>query len=424
MPKIAYTPLPYQQKFQDSSKPKVYLSTGFGGGKTYGLVMKMFKLMNQNRGMAGGILTPTLKMYRRDIVPTIKSICRRFGIKYKYHATELEWFFPSTGSIVYVYHSEDDGLSIRGPNQAWGVVNEVTLCTKGAVLALVGRIRIKKAPMLQLAVSGTPESFNWAYEYFIENPRKDTDLIFGDTRLNVHVDDSYIQTLEDSYDPLMREAYIEGRFVNLVGKRCAYAFDRRRHTSPDVEKLPYYPVLVSMDFNVSPMAATLWNRVPFGQNKYGGDSFMQEFRAFDEICIDSSNTEEMVDVLKDKLDPEDDVTLYPDPAGRARSTKSNRSDIDILRQAGFDKIKYKLRLSVRDCLNAYNAQLSKNNMIWNSIKCRQSIADNEQCVFKEGAFEINKNNLNRSHWLDGGKNMIDYECPIRKRAVFREQRIR
>ena len=28
-------------------------------------------------------------------------------------------------------------------------------------------------------MSGTPEGFNWSYDYFVEDPRQDTDLIFG-----------------------------------------------------------------------------------------------------------------------------------------------------------------------------------------------------------------------------------------------------
>jgi len=422
---LKYVRLPYQDSFHESRKPKVYLSTGYGGGKTYSLVMKMFQLMNENKGLAGGILCPTLKMYKKDVLTTIDDICRSHGIHPKYNKSECTWFFPETKSHVHVFHAEDDGRSIRGPNLAWAVINELTLCSRDSFLALIARVRLKEAKLPQVAMSATPEGFNWAYEYFVESQRADTDFITGDMRLNHHNAESYARMLEESYDPLMREQYIEGKFVNLVGKRCAYAFDRYKHTSPNIDKLPTYPVWVSLDFNVSPMAATLWNRVPFGINYHGDNSFTHELRAFDEICLESSNTYELCDVLHSKLAKDDVVTIFPDPAGVARSTKSRgHSDIDILRQAGFTDIRYKPSISVRDCLNSLNALLAKDRIVINSNKCRNMVADLEQCKFKEGSFEIDKSNLKRTHWLDGLKNLTDYEFPTVRSRGMREERIR
>jgi hypothetical protein len=175
--KIHYEMLPYQREFHESVKPKAYLSCGYGGGKTYSLVMKCFRLMNENPGLSGGILSPTLQMYKKDIVPTVQEICAANSIRYRYNKSESVWTFPNTGSKVYAFHSEDEGRSIRGPNLAWGAINEVTLCSREAFLAFIARIRLKKAGRLQTVMSGTPEGFNWAYEYFVERPRSDTDFI-------------------------------------------------------------------------------------------------------------------------------------------------------------------------------------------------------------------------------------------------------
>jgi hypothetical protein len=60
----------------------------------------------------------------------------------------------------------------------------------------------------------------------------------------------------------------------------------------------------------------------------------------------------------------------------------------------------------------------------NNKKCPNMIADLEQCTFREGIFEIDKSNLKRSHWLDGLKNMVEYEWPISAVRGFREERIR
>lgn len=416
---IFYNPLAYQDQFHESRKPKVYLSAGYGAGKTYSLCMKMFYLMALNRGLAGGLLAPTLKMFKRDVLPTIREICEDNGIPYKYHKTDSYFYFPDTKSTVYVFHGEDDGQSIRGPNLAFMLINEVTLISKATFDAAIARVRVKTAGLLQVAMSGTPEGFNWAYDYFVEAQRNDTDLIFGDMRLNTHINDAYAQTLIDSYDKLLAEQYVQGKFVNLVGNRAVYSFDRHRHTAADIEKIPYAPVWVSMDFNVNPMSGVLWNRMPLGSGVL--------LRAFDEISIDGSNTDEFCEVLKTKISPDDDVTIYPDPAGQAGSTKSKgKSDIDILKQHGFTDIKMKSRIiSVRDCLNSLNRLFDRNHIVVNTKKCKSFISDLEQCIIKPGSHEIDKRDPRRSHWLDGAKNMADYEFPVRKPSTgLREQRIR
>ena len=196
---IEYNPLPYQDKFHRSKKSKVYLSAGYGAGKTYSLMMHLFILMMRNPGLPGGILCPSIKMFKRDILPTIEEICLDNRIPYRLHKTDLTFFFPLTQSRIYIFHAEDHGRSIKGPNLAFGLINEVTLCSKGSFNVFLSRIRMKKAKFKQLAMSGTPESFNWVYEYFIEEPRDDTDVIFGNVRQNTYISDDYVQTLIDSY---------------------------------------------------------------------------------------------------------------------------------------------------------------------------------------------------------------------------------
>jgi PBSX family phage terminase large subunit len=423
--RINYTPLPYQASFHNSTKPKAYLSAGYGAGKTYSLVMKMFQLMHLNKGIPGGIVCPTIKMYKRDVYPTILEVCSDNGIPHKYNKTDMAWFFHDTGSLVYVFHGEDDGASIKGPNLGWMAINEVTLCSRMAFLTSLSRVRVRGGQLAQVAMSGTPESFNWAYEYFIENPREDTDLIFGDSRLNKHVADGYIGMLTDSYDERMQEQYISGKFVNLTASRAAYAFDRFKHAREGIKKIKGAPVFVSLDFNVNPMAAVLWNYIPMGINARTLQDENYILQAFDEIAIESSNTYELCEVLKSKLEVGDKVTIFPDPAGRALSTKSaNQSDFDILKQAGFTDLKFKPQISVRDCVNALNNAFDKNAVVLNSKTCRNAIADLEQCTFKEGAFELDKSNPRRTHWLDGMKNMVEYLFPVRRPAPFRTERMR
>ncbi len=407
MANIIYKPTEYQRKFHFSKKPKVYLSTGYGGGKSFSLIMKALSLSSINCGLPGGLLAPSYKMLKRDIVPLFKDICRDNNIDLIWNQQDAFFHIPETSTQIFCFHSEDDGDSIRGPNLAFGLINEVTMCSKGAYDAFLARLRLKKANLLQLVMSGTPEGFsNWVYEYFIESPREDTELIFGRSVENKHVHESYFENLKLSYDEQMQKQYLDGQFVNMSGRAALWSFNRFKHLNQNAERIESLPVWISLDFNVNPMAATIWNRMPQESGKL--------LRAFDEICLNSSDTYEMARVIKEKYGTH--VTIFPDPAGDARSTKSRGfTDITILREAGFQDIRYKKSItSVRDCLNASNNLLDK-NLIEIHPRCKNFIADAEQCTLKSGGLEIEKTkNPMRSHWLDGFKDMIDYEFPIKK----------
>lgn len=403
--KIAYDKLPYQEEFHLSDAPNVLLSTGYGGGKTYSLVMKMFRLMNINKGIPGGLLCPNLKMFRRDVLPTISEICHANGIPFKYRRQDQELLFPTTKTKVMIFHSEDDGVSIKGPNLGWGVINEVTLCSRGAFDSFLSRMRVKTTPLSQIAMSGTPEGFNWVYDDFVSTPRPDTQVIFGDMRQNRFVLSGYADRLWGTFDEKSREMYVKGRFVNLTGMSALHAFERSKH-SGTFDRVDNLPVWVSIDFNVNPMAAAFWNPVPRPRGE-------TQLIGFGELKLQNADTAHLARAIQEALGGTDNVVLFPDPAGKARSTKSHHTDIMILEDHGFTDIRYKSRIaSVRDAVNASNARIEQGLVLVDASKMPETVKDFEQVAWKDGVFELNKSDTKRTHWLDGFKNMIDYEFPI------------
>ncbi len=410
MPKIRYERLPYQSDFDESRKFYDVLCAGFGAGKTFALVMKLLRLAALNKGLDGGILAPTYKMFKRDVLPTFKDICGKAGLSFKWHSSEAYIWLPNFNSKIYVFHAEDDGLSIRGPNLAYGGVNEVTLVSEAAFKAFVGRIRVKEASLMQIAMSGTPEGFNWFYDMFIAESRPDADVFYGDMRQNIHIASSYADILMASYDDLMVQQFVEGKFINASRGSAFYKFDRMKHTATGITRNDELPIWVSLDFNVNPMAATLWNRYP--------DSAKDKIklRGFDEVRLEGADTYDLADAIIEKAGGTENVIIFPDGIGGSQdrtSAKDNISDIEILEDRGFKDIRYKKSLSVRDCLNAANAFIGKNQLVLDSVKCKETVKDCEQVILKKGyTGKLDKSDLKRTHWVDGIKNMIDYEWPI------------
>lgn len=420
MLKIRYKRNPHQREFHEDVATKfLHMSTGFGGGKSFAICMKSFQLAKLNKNIPGGCVVTSIADFKKDLLPLYEEILEENRIKYRYHKTD-KWFrFPWTTAKMYVASAEK---KIRGPNWGWAVLNEVTLMTHERYKEAIGRVRLKKAPRPQIASSGTPEgTSHWAYESFVDpdSAMKSSRIIFGDTRDNLeNLNEDYIQSLELSYDEIMLDAYLRGLFVNMTGNRFYYAYDPKKNDNKSIVQYEGEEVHVSLDYNVSPMIATLWNIFPV-RNERGvpllqpdGKPYMKA-NAFDSIVIeDGADTNKMCDAFAAYgLDPQT-TTIYPDPAGRNRSTQGP-PDNEILKTRGWYKIKVKLAApSFRKRQLGVCNLLAKGMVQIHPIKCKTLKRDFEAVEQDKVTYEKLKDNPKLTHASDGADYMLDILFPL------------
>lgn len=380
------------------------MSGGYGSGKTYGLVMKLLILMDKNPGVPGGLLCPTTKMFKRDVLPTIRQICGESGIEFYWKAGDGELYFPATKSTVYVYHAEDHGASIAGANLGFFVVNEASLCSWEAVKAAFARVRMAKVVFPQIAMSGTPAEFNWVYQYFIEEAKPDRRIIYASSKANKHTASWYVQMLEDSYDDIARQQYVDGLFIPRTGNRFLHKFNRHAHVTDLAARVTGADVIVKVDFNVNPMVATLSSYIPRSR---------VPIRMFEEIRLAGADTYQLCGTIADVLGGGwESAIVFPDPAGNSRKTSAKDliTDIKIMKNFGFQDLRFKNRPVLKDGYFAANNIIDK-NMVAVHPKCKGFIADAEQVKLKGGMFEMDKADPERTHALDGFKNMAEILFP-------------
>lgn len=385
----------------------LYMSGGYGSGKTYALVMKMLILMDKNPGIPGGCLCPTTKSFKRDVLPTIRQICGESGIEFYWKSQAGELYFPATQSTVFVYHAEDNGASIAGANLGWFVINEASLCSWEAVKAAFARVRVKRVPFPQIAMSGTPAEFNWVYQYFVEDAKPDRRIIFGSSKANKHTASWYVQMLEDSYDDIARQQYVDGLFIPRTGNRFLHKFNRHMHVTELATRVTGADVLVKVDFNVNPMVATLSSWIPRSK---------VPIRMFEEIRLSGADTYQLCGTLADVLGGGWERSIvFPDPAGNARKTSAKDliTDIKIMKDFGFTDLRFKNRPVLKEGYFSSNNLFDK-NMVAIHPKCKGFIADAEQVKLKQGLFEMDKADPERTHGLDGFKNMAEMMFPVVK----------
>lgn len=310
--------------YEDDNTRFLHLSAGYGFGKTTSLIYKLLKLSILNLNLDGGLLCPSFTDYKRDVLPALESILEDYNIKYKYHGTNHTFQFPWSKGLLRVLTAEK---KLRGDNLAYIGINELGLIPLERYREAIGRVRVKQATHPQIVSSGTPDQGIGSpyYKLFVEEPMKNSRILYGNTYQNAHnLSENYIENLLNTYPRQMIDAYLKGQWVNLNGSQFYFSYDQDKNNSIK-ERNDKYPFLIGIDFNVDPLCANVWQQ-------YG-----HEIHCVDEITLSGGqgyNTHNLVTALEARGYTEYNSTLYPDPAGQARSTKG-KPDVHILREAGY-----------------------------------------------------------------------------------------
>lgn len=258
---------------------------------------------------------------------------------------------------------------------------------------------------------GTPKAYNYLYELYKkgQNPMLraagEWESWQFPTITSPFIPVSEIEAAKKDMDEKSFRQEFEASFETMSG-RVYYPFDRSVHIQP-VEFNPKLPIWVGMDFNIDPMSTVIY------QPQLNG-----ELWAVDEIVLFGSNTEEVCEELEKRFwRHQNQIVMYPDPAGGQRQHARGETDMDILREKGFKRIKYrKKHPMVADRVNAVNRMLKDANgavRLKVNPRCKHFISALEQTIYKKGTREVDKS-AGTEHSADAGGYCIELEFPVRK----------
>jgi len=352
----------------------------------------MLRLSYLNYRHSGGLMCPSYPDLKRDVIPTFEDKLQSNRIPYRYHATE-KWFkFPwmARGARLYMFSAEN---RLVGPNLAYAGINEMSSVPKARFYETIFRVRVKNAPCPQIVLVGTPQDEYQFIEEFVQDQEAQEakkpgsfKVIYASTTENIHIDEGYADILKSNLDERAQEVFLNGQIVRLGADYFYYAFQPSRDVSETAQYDPNLPIGVGMDFNVGRMSATLWQR------------HQDRTWCFDEIVIlGNSDTQQMCEALKARF-PISKLILYPDASAKARKT-SGRSDLEIMRAAGFEDIRFlgvNPRLRDRQLMmnGRFEKQLTKINP-----KCRNLIKDCKS-VKQKADFTKDKTVIELTHTSD------------------------
>jgi phage terminase large subunit len=346
-------------------------------------------------------VAPTYKMARQIVWKKLKNKLTDLHWIAKTNETELTITLINGSSIS--LKGADNYDSLRGVGLDFIVLDEFADISPDAWYETLRPTLSDKAG--KALFIGTPKGIgNWAYEIY-QNTQDDAAnwQSFSYTTLdggNVP-EEEILQARKDLDERTFRQEYM-ATFETFSG-RIYYSFDRNSNVvkysgnTPDV-------IYVGMDFNIDPMSAVVATRE--------GDTL----HIIDEVRLFSSNTQEMIDELKQRF-PKTKTWVYPDPAGNQRKTSAGgATDIMLLSNAGFVVKAPRNHTPVRDRINAVNSRLCSSTGIRHLIvdpKCKYTIEGLERQTYKEGSSQPDKDS-GYDHMNDALGYMIDYLFPVRR----------
>ena len=393
---------PFQRKFwlleRDPTRQETFLRgivAGYGSGKTYIGALRAIFLCSRYSAL-GMVIAPTFAMAELTVIPTLKEMLDSARIRYTFNETKhLFKIHDLKGNIKVA--SGDTPDSLKGPTLGWVWIDEPFLQKREVLMISLSRVRSPLVPENEREIffTGTPEALGWGYGVCMnDHGAYHIKWVRGSTRENIAaVGEGYLKTLESAYSAEEVQAYLEGRYVNLLQGRVYKPFDRSKHLfkRPDLAALNL-PIIAGIDFNVDYMTAVV---------AYKGPNWLH---FFDEIRLSNSNTFELALALKEKYPR---INVFPDPTGTARKSSASQSDHRILEAAGF-RVYSKGRVAVKDRVNAVNKLLRHDDL---SIEgCPHLIADLERNVWKSG--DIDKRDLTLTHAADAPGYLVEYLYPV------------
>ena len=299
---------------------------------------------------------------------------------------------PGWNATIWIA-SGDEPESLKGPNLATAGIDEPFIMNEEILNVVLSRLRHPDAKHRELFLTGTPEQLNWGYELAQNiDGRYDLGTVVARTADNAFLPAQFVKMLERAFDENQRAAFMDGKFVNLTAGRVYKYFERSMIAEGPMSAM----LRAGIDFNVDNMTAEIFSITPDGVVWF-----------LDEIQFDNSTTYELADRLQERYPG---ITVFPDPAGRARKSSSDVTDFTILRDKGFTVEARPVHPPVRSRVNAVN-KLMREGRLRISSRCPRLVKDFELVSWKNG--EIDKSNDALTHASDAAGYAIEKLFPVR-----------
>lgn len=347
-----------QMNFLRSTSINTGFCAGLGSGKSFVATLKTIIKKIENPEMTVAYYLPTYGLIRDIAFDKFPTMLSEMGYKYKLNKSDKEIHIENYGKII--FRGMDNPETIVGYEVFYSIIDECDILNQDKMTIAYNKIMARnrqKHPdgkLNQIDVASTPEGFKWFYQRYVKEFNSETDLLVrASTYDNKHLPEQYILNLEQQYPLNLLKAYLNGEFVNLAQGIIFDSFKRDTHNTDRILN-DYENILIGQDFNIGSCISIVY--VQEGNTMYAVDEY------------NSSNTQMIIENTLEKY-PNRNITFFPDASGHAGKTNAAKSDIAMLRDAGFNVNAPLANGRVRDRINATNNAFEKGLLYVNVEKC-------------------------------------------------------
>ena len=313
-------------------------------GKSYLSCLELLRGAIEKPGETFFYCAPTYRMAKDIAWKTLKKLVPAKWIKAK-NETDLKLELIN-GSTIELKGTEN-AMALRGRSLSGVVLDEAAFMDSGVWFEVL-RPALADKQGWALFISTPDGTASWFYDlwcYCDEDTSNDWRRWQFTTIEGDNVPPEEIEAARGQLDARTFRQEFEASFENLSGL-VAVSFSDDNIRS-DIQDLKVLPLLLGVDFNVSPMTGVCAVRKD------------DELWVFDEIILDGgATTWEFCEEVVNRFGVDRRVISCPDPTGGARKTSGvGLTDHTILRRSGFKVSSPKSPWKVRDKINCVNSAL-------------------------------------------------------------------
>ena len=415
---------------------------GLGSGKTYGGAVRALMKIFDNPETLGMIAANDSKQLHQSTMPVFWDMLNEIGMiedqDYVLNKKPLpEWEITSRvkehDAVLTFRNGAQVALrtfynynyrKIRGLNLGWAWLDESRDMDYEAFTTTIGRLRCINSKNIQIWLTSTPNGLDWQYDYFKAAASRNKKLkekrqyFRGKTQDNEkNLGEGYIDALLETFDEKMIDQEMYGLWTDTFLGQVYYNFDREINIDDTIKHDPSLPEnqILMCDFNKTPMAWAIGQKRP---GKRGEQKEVLEI--YDEIFVNSSNTVECLEELKNRGYNLAHFVVHGDATSKTHGT--GITDYVLMREYGIKDIRVpNSNPNVVDRVNSANAKFknAKGNVgLKVHPRCEHVIEDFARMRFKEGTRILDKvSNLMLSHISDAIGYGIFYRWPATRSSV-------
>lgn len=354
----------------DNQSRFLVLYGGAGSGKSNFAAFKIIKRTLSEVGHKFLCLRKISNTIKDSIFAELQSAIADQEVEHEFVVNKTEHSFTHipTKNVILCKGLDEPGKikSIKGITGMW--LEEASDFDELDLDQLDIRIRGEKSHYVQYILTFNPiEETHWLKKRFFDNKDPMATTVhstYMDNFFLTEEDGERLRSLKDRNE-LYYDVYCLGKW-GIVDKsnKFMYAFDHKKHVIDAYEPNPHLPLLISFDFNVSPMTCII------GQH-------IDEMHAviFDEMKLDNSSTEALCEEVKAKYIKwlwNIDVTGDATGRNREKATRGNINQYQVIKEV--------LELQDRNIkVPTKNADLKDSKVLCNSVLQHASMLITKNC---------------------------------------------